>query len=74
MIEWQFIHATLSTRCCLCMLVCARIGAVHSVVFAGFSAEAFASRINDGIDSLNFTFSLIGLNFLFKTKEFEEVN
>nr|CAH0113534.1 unnamed protein product [Daphnia galeata] len=29
------------------MLACARIGAVHSVVFAGFSAEALASRIND---------------------------
>lgn len=33
------------------MLACARIGAVHSVVFAGFSAEALASRIVDGIDS-----------------------
>jgi len=29
-------------------LACARIGAVHSIVFAGFSAEALASRINDG--------------------------
>ena len=29
------------------MLACARIGAVHSVVFAGFSPEALASRIND---------------------------
>lgn len=29
------------------MLACARIGAVHSVVFAGFSAEALASRIQD---------------------------
>ena len=29
------------------MLACARIGAVHSVVFAGFSAESLASRIND---------------------------
>lgn len=29
------------------MLACARIGAVHSVVFAGFSAEALAGRIND---------------------------
>ena len=28
-------------------LACARIGAVHSVVFAGFSATALASRIND---------------------------
>ena len=30
------------------MLACARIGAVHSVVFAGFSAQALASRIRDG--------------------------
>ncbi len=29
------------------MLACARIGAVHSVVFAGFSSEALATRIND---------------------------
>jgi acetyl-CoA synthetase len=29
------------------MLACARIGAVHSVVFGGFSADALASRIND---------------------------
>ena len=28
-------------------LACARIGAVHSVVFAGFSAKAMADRIND---------------------------
>jgi acetyl-CoA synthetase len=29
------------------VLACARIGAVHSVVFAGFSAEALATRIED---------------------------
>ena len=29
------------------VLACARIGAIHSVVFAGFSASALASRIND---------------------------
>ncbi|KQB38144.1 Acetyl-coenzyme A synthetase [Flavobacterium daejeonense] len=28
-------------------LACARIGAIHSVVFAGFSASALAARIND---------------------------
>lgn len=31
------------------MLACARIGAIHSVVFAGFSAQALASRIIDGM-------------------------
>ncbi len=29
------------------VLACARIGAIHSVVFAGFSAKALSSRIND---------------------------
>ena len=29
------------------VLACARIGAIHSVVFAGFSASAVATRIND---------------------------
>ena len=29
------------------LLACARIGAIHSVVFAGFSAKALATRIND---------------------------
>ncbi|MCB0440560.1 MAG: acetate--CoA ligase [Alteromonas sp.] len=29
------------------VLACARIGAIHSVVFAGFSASALATRIND---------------------------
>lgn len=30
------------------MLACARIGAIHSVVFAGFSPEALAGRLDDG--------------------------
>ncbi len=29
------------------MLACARIGAVHTVVFGGFSAESLRERIND---------------------------
>ena len=29
------------------LLACARIGAIHSVVFAGFSSSALTSRIND---------------------------
>ena len=31
----------------IAMLSCARIGAIHSVVFAGFSAQSLADRIND---------------------------
>ncbi len=29
------------------MLACARVGAIHSIVFAGFSSNALSSRIND---------------------------
>jgi len=31
----------------IAVLACARIGAIHSVVFAGFSAKSLSSRIND---------------------------
>jgi acetyl-CoA synthetase len=29
------------------LLACTRIGAVHSVIFAGFSEDAIANRVND---------------------------
>jgi len=31
----------------IAMLACARLGAIHSIVFGGFSADALAGRIND---------------------------
>ena len=31
----------------IAMLACARIGAPHTVVFGGFSAESLSGRIND---------------------------
>lgn len=37
------------------MLACARIGAIHSIVFAGFSASALADRINDSSCTLIIT-------------------
>ena len=37
------------------MLACARIGAVHSVVFAGFSADSIANRIADSASRLVIT-------------------
>ncbi|MFT4793917.1 MAG: acetyl-CoA synthetase [Paracoccaceae bacterium] len=37
------------------MLACARIGAVHSIVFAGFSADALADRVNDSAAKLVIT-------------------
>ena len=39
----------------IAMLACARIGAVHSVVFGGFSAEAIADRNNDAKAKLQIT-------------------
>ncbi|XP_059449350.1 acetyl-coenzyme A synthetase, chloroplastic/glyoxysomal [Corylus avellana] len=41
------IYLPMLTELPIAMLACARIGAVHSVVFAGFSAESFAQRIMD---------------------------
>lgn len=41
------IHMPMIPELPIAMLACARIGAVHSVVFGGFSAEALADRIND---------------------------
>ena len=41
------------------MLACARIGAIHSIVFAGFSPEALASRIEDCGASLLVTACLL---------------
>ena len=41
------IYMPLVPELAIAMLACARIGAVHSVVFGGFSAEALRDRIND---------------------------
>ncbi len=41
------IYLPMIPELAISILACARIGAVHSVVFAGFSATALASRIND---------------------------
>jgi acetyl-CoA synthetase len=41
------IYLPLIPELAISMLACARIGAVHSVVFGGFSAEALRDRIND---------------------------
>ena len=43
----------------LLQLACARIGAVHSVVFAGFSAESLAGRILDSKPSVVLTASAV---------------
>ncbi|MEY4178412.1 MAG: hypothetical protein RLY70_1986 [Planctomycetota bacterium] len=41
------IYMPMVPELAIAMLACARIGAVHSVVFGGFSAEAVADRNND---------------------------
>jgi len=41
------IYMPLIPEAAVAMLACARIGAVHSVVFGGFSANSLADRIND---------------------------
>jgi len=46
------------------MLACARIGAIHSVVFSAFSAEALRTRIKDGKAKI-----LISCNYYFRKGE-----
>jgi len=41
------IYMPMVPEAAVAMLACARIGAIHSVVFAGFSASALADRIKD---------------------------
>ena len=41
------IYMPMIPEAAVAMLACARIGAVHSVVFAGFSSTSLADRIND---------------------------
>ena len=41
------IYMAMTPELIIAALACARIGAVHSIVFAGFSAQALAERIQD---------------------------
>ncbi|MBZ9715174.1 acetate--CoA ligase [Deinococcus multiflagellatus] len=41
------LYLPLTPEAAIAMLACARIGAVHSVVFGGFSVSALADRLND---------------------------
>jgi acetyl-CoA synthetase len=49
------IYLPMIPEIAIAMLACARLGAVHSVVFAGFSAEALGGRIADCDSSLVIT-------------------
>ncbi len=49
------IYMPMVPELAIAMLACARIGAVHSVIFGGFSAEAIADRNNDAQAKLQLT-------------------
>ena len=49
------IYMPMVPELAIAMLACARIGAIHSVIFAGFSAEAIADRNNDAQAKLQLT-------------------
>ncbi|MEZ6100562.1 MAG: acetate--CoA ligase [Pirellulaceae bacterium] len=49
------IYMPMVPELAIAMLACARIGAVHSVIFAGFSAEAIADRNHDANAKLQLT-------------------
>ena len=41
------IYLTMIPELAVLMLACARIGAIHSIIFGGFSAESISGRVND---------------------------
>ena len=49
------IYMPMTPELAIAMLACARVGAIHSVIFAGFSAEAIADRNNDASAKLQIT-------------------
>jgi propionyl-CoA synthetase len=49
------IYMPMIPEACFAMLACARLGAVHSVVFGGFAAASLAARIDDAKPSLMIT-------------------
>ncbi|GAA3972595.1 acetate--CoA ligase [Hymenobacter antarcticus] len=58
--ERVIIYLPMIPQLAVAVLACARIGAVHSVVFAGFSATAIADRVNDA--DAHFVLTADGLN------------
>ncbi|MCT2402104.1 AMP-binding protein, partial [Novosphingobium mangrovi (ex Huang et al. 2023)] len=49
------IYLPMVPEAAVAMLACARIGAIHSIVFAGFSPDALAGRITDCDSSIVLT-------------------
>ncbi len=49
------IYMPMVPEAAVAMLACARVGAIHSVVFAGFSSQSLADRMNDAACNLLIT-------------------
>src|ERR687895_1955479 len=49
------IYMPMIPEACFAMLACARLGAIHSVVFGGFAAASLAARIDDAKPALMIT-------------------
>ena len=49
------IYLPMIPELCISMLACARIGAIHSVIFSGFSSQSIADRANDSKSKLIIT-------------------
>ena len=64
------IYMPMIAEACFAILACARIGAVHSVVFGGFAAASLAARIDDARPKLMITAdggSRMGKSVLYKS-------
>ncbi len=53
------IYMPMVPEASIAMLACARIGAIHSVIFGGFSAEAIRGRVNDSDCKMIITANLL---------------
>jgi propionyl-CoA synthetase len=63
------IYMPMIPEACFAILACARIGAIHSVVFGGFAAASLAARIDDARPALMITAdggSRMGKHVLYK--------
>ncbi|PKM80504.1 MAG: acetate--CoA ligase [Firmicutes bacterium HGW-Firmicutes-14] len=49
------LYMPMIPECVVAMLACTRIGAIHSIVFGGFSADSLSDRINDATAKLVIT-------------------
>jgi propionyl-CoA synthetase len=64
------VYMPMVPEACFAILACARIGAVHSVVFGGFAAASLAARIDDARPALMITAdggSRMGKTVLYKS-------